>query len=130
MRVLLPLLTSAASVVPLPLTDAQPRPASAPKPYHPQRLLAIGYAVFLESWRPVTTAGALWQISFKPTRVARDSLGIQRITPPRGYMHLAATGGASFDPLSGADKVKATAYAQVGFVRRTDTFVTAWGIAA
>jgi hypothetical protein len=62
--------------------------------------------------------------------VGRDSLGVLRITPPRTYLHTALTGGASFDPLSRDDGVQATAYGQLGFVRRTDTFVTAWGLAA
>ena len=117
------------TAVPLTL-GGQPKPPPAPKPYHSQRLLVIGNAVFVGQWKPVTTAGGLWQISTRPARPHRLPAGDLLWDTPDWYVHTSLTGGAAFSPAGSARKVAFTGFGQLGLVRRIDSFVTAWGIAA
>lgn len=67
-----------------------PKPS---QPNHPKRLLVIGNMAFFDSWTPSVTAGTLFQVSFKKTKIETGQFGNEVILPPSLYAHLLASGG-------------------------------------
>jgi hypothetical protein len=113
-------------LAPGPVADAQD-PGPSAEPQRSQRVLLVGSAVFEGQWKPLTTAGVLYQLSLTRFRVGRDELGVTTISPPRWYLHTLVSGGVAFDAQGSGKELAITAQGQLGVVRREDSPITAWG---
>lgn len=104
----------AASVAAPPLQAQSPE-----RPVHSQRHLAVGSVGFLHTWDPTIQGGYLYQISFRPSRISVDDLGVTTVTPPRWYAHALLAGGVATDS-DGTGDTGLAGMAQLGVLYRFD----------
>lgn len=119
-----------ALILAFPLLVAAPGPLEAqrppePEPIRPTRSLAVGNLAYFESATTVT-AGYLYQVAFRTSRVERMPAGNTVERFPRYFAHMMGTAGAVWED----DDIGLAAYAQLGVARRNDhPTITAVGIA-
>lgn len=116
--------TRAALAAALALLSAaglvRPLMAQSPeRPVHSQRHLAVGNVGFLHTWDPAVQGGYLYQLSFRPSRISVDDLGVTTVTPPRWYAHTLVAGGIAADS-DGTGDAGFTGMGQLGVLYRFD----------
>lgn len=98
---------------------AELAPQSPEEAVRSRRHLAVGNVSFLHTWDPVVQGGYLYQISFRPSRVTVDELGVTTVAPPRWYLHGLLAGGWATDS-DGTGEGGWAGLAQLGVLYRFD----------